>query len=312
MSADEDAAKKFVNDFANFIESENLTLEQIYNADETGLYWKCLPRTTLAAEREKRAPGVKPSKERVTILCCANATGNHGLKLCVIGKSKKPRCFVNTKPEDLPVNYYNQSSAWMDRDIFTRWFFDHFVPEVRKSLRKKNLTEKAVLILDNAPSHPAKDLLRSDDGKIFVKYLPAKVTSLIQPMDQGVIAALKKSYRGNLLKRYVQEKLTFTSFNKNCNLLNTIREISTVWSNIKIGTLRNSWRKLLSPDVDVEITPTITVEEDVDVLAMVQVFNSTEGGEMVDENDVLQWIECDKDYRNRSKNNQPYPARARR
>ena len=63
------------------IEEEGLSLSQVYNCDETGLYWKALPTKTLASQREEKAPGYKVSKERVTILACANATGDHKLPL---------------------------------------------------------------------------------------------------------------------------------------------------------------------------------------------------------------------------------------
>jgi hypothetical protein len=40
LSADSDAAGKFVEEFMKLISDENLTAEQIYNADETGLFWR--------------------------------------------------------------------------------------------------------------------------------------------------------------------------------------------------------------------------------------------------------------------------------
>jgi hypothetical protein len=58
---------------------------------------------------------------------------------------------------------------------------------VRQHLKSLDLPQKAVLLLDNAPSHPNEDILKSEDGNIFVKYLPPNVTAMIQPMDQGVI-----------------------------------------------------------------------------------------------------------------------------
>ena len=58
----------------------NLQKEQIYNADETGLFWQVLPDKTLAGSCEKDAPGVKKSKDRVTLFCCAIATGTQKLK----------------------------------------------------------------------------------------------------------------------------------------------------------------------------------------------------------------------------------------
>jgi hypothetical protein len=47
LCADLDAARKFVEEFTKLILDENLTAKQIYNADETGLFWRCLPRRTL-------------------------------------------------------------------------------------------------------------------------------------------------------------------------------------------------------------------------------------------------------------------------
>ena len=40
----------------------DLTPEQIYNADETGLLWRCLPTSTLAGGGEKAAKGLKKTK----------------------------------------------------------------------------------------------------------------------------------------------------------------------------------------------------------------------------------------------------------
>lgn len=126
LSADNTAAKAFQREFLEFINEENLTPVQIYNADETGLYWKCLPTRTLANQQETRAPGHKASKERLTIMCCGNAAGNHKMKLVMIGKSKKPRSFKGTEAKSLPVHYYHQKAAWMDRDIFSDWFRTKF------------------------------------------------------------------------------------------------------------------------------------------------------------------------------------------
>lgn len=110
-----------------------------------------------------------------------------------------------------------------------------------------------MLILDNAPSHPAANLLQTEDEKIFLKYLPANITALIQPMDQDVIAALKKTYGNNLLQTYVDKKLDFKGFKAISNILTAIIEVSTVWPNIKTETFRNSWRKLFSSDPDLEV-----------------------------------------------------------
>ena len=45
----------------------------------------------------------------------------------------------------------------------------------------------------------------SADGKIIAKFLPPNVTALIQPMDQGVIQAVKKSYKKKVLSLLMTE-----------------------------------------------------------------------------------------------------------
>ena len=64
LSADTTAASEFKQQFQKIVSEEQLSLEQIYNADETGLYWKCLSSRTLVHEAE-HAPGHKSSKARV-------------------------------------------------------------------------------------------------------------------------------------------------------------------------------------------------------------------------------------------------------
>lgn len=52
------------------------TRDQIYNADETGLNFKALPTKTLVSLSKKYAPGFKMQKQRITVMVCANASGN--------------------------------------------------------------------------------------------------------------------------------------------------------------------------------------------------------------------------------------------
>lgn len=75
MSANKESVGDFKRSVSQLIENEGLVLSQVYNCDETGLYWKALPSKTLASRKEEKAPGYKVSKERVTILACSSATG---------------------------------------------------------------------------------------------------------------------------------------------------------------------------------------------------------------------------------------------
>lgn len=91
--------------------------QQVYNADESGLFWRMLPQKTFVHRTEESAPGRKMSKDRITFMPYANATGTHKLKLLVIGKAKSPRAFKNLT--HLPVTYKNQAKGWVTRDVFS-------------------------------------------------------------------------------------------------------------------------------------------------------------------------------------------------
>ena len=144
---------------------------------------------------------MKNPKERVTLMACSNATGNRKLPLMFIGKAQKPHCFKNVNMSALPVKYYAQKSAWVTSEIFSDWFHGEFVPSVKKHLSEIGLTVKALLLLDNAPSHPDETVLQSSDKCIKAMFLPPNTTALIQPMDQGVLESLKRRCRKSLLRK---------------------------------------------------------------------------------------------------------------
>lgn len=130
LSAQDEDADEFCEDLAKVLIEKNVDLENFYSGDETGLNWESLPRKTLARYDEATASGWKQSKERVTILNAANATGTNRIPLLVISKSENPRCFKGKRYR--PFYYASQKSAWMDKSIFTDWYKEVFVPRVEK------------------------------------------------------------------------------------------------------------------------------------------------------------------------------------
>lgn len=127
LSSQPELVEPFKAALQNKIKEMDLCQEQIYNADESGLYWKLLPTKTYVTLQQKQAPGRKSEKQRITFLSCANASGKHKLKMLVIGKAKKPRVFKNFV---CPVEYKNSKSAWMTSSLFKDWFHHSFVPQV--------------------------------------------------------------------------------------------------------------------------------------------------------------------------------------
>lgn len=84
----------------------------IYNVDETGLFYKLQPSKTLHF-KDKACDGGKLSKERIIVLLGSNMDGTDKLVPLVIGKFGKPRCFKYVK--SLPVTYRSNKNSWMSR-----------------------------------------------------------------------------------------------------------------------------------------------------------------------------------------------------
>ncbi|XP_066254651.1 jerky protein homolog-like [Euwallacea similis] len=203
-----------------------------------------LPEKTLVRRDEKTAPGRKSEKVTLTFLACTNATGDHKIKPLVIGKAKRPRCFTNFS---LPVDYAYSKKGWMTCTIFENWFHKCFVPQVEKYLDEKKLPLRAMLLLDNAPSHPIAEKLCSKDGNIFVKYTPPNITPLIQPMDQNVIRLTKLYYGSSLLSTIVSSKCEdISKVLKELTIKDAIISLSIAWNRVEAETIRKCWKNILN------------------------------------------------------------------
>jgi hypothetical protein len=62
--------------------------DNIYNMDETGLYWRMSPSKGFTT---RSISGQKKDKARISVAICVNAAGTDRLPIWFIGKAKKPR-----------------------------------------------------------------------------------------------------------------------------------------------------------------------------------------------------------------------------
>lgn len=312
LSADPAAAAEWIKKLNDVITKEGLHPEQVYNMDETGLNFKRLPDKTFATSSEKSAPGFKIHKERITVALCSNSTGTHKLKPLVIGKAQKPRAFKNVNISSLPVCYKNQKSAWMDEYIFKDWLVNNFVPSVKNHLKILKMPCKAILIVDNAPTHPEGIKIDGESG-IQCLFLPPHVTSLIQPMDQGVIECFKRRYRRKLiseiLNRMDLENKGLIFALKSINIKDVIYMVATSYEEVPSSTIVKSWRKAW-PEVEktiddhAEDNPMLTegphdqLEPDDNVTLLNELQRIPDMPE-IQENDVGDWLAtCDDELEN--------------
>lgn len=107
---------------------------------------------------------------------------------------ENPRAFKNIKT--LPVDYYNYNAAWIE--IFIKLFFEKYIPQIKTYLHENNLSPKTVLLQDNMPSHLGVKQIKYEDGIIFITNFTFNVTSIAQPMDQGVEALWERPYASSV------------------------------------------------------------------------------------------------------------------
>lgn len=248
-SADKEAAARYTNEtFKSIIEEGGYQPVQVFNMDETGLFWKRMPKRTYIMKEEARAPGFKAYKDRVTLVMCGNAAG-FMIKPALIYKAKNPRALKNKNKNQLPVHWMHNSKAWMTKVLTTEWFHNCFIPAVKVYLAQLGIAFKVLLLMDNAGGH-AMDL--SYEG-VQVEFLPPNTTSLIQPMDQGVIRAFKALYTRNSLNHLVESMNNDENFNlkdywRNYTIATCLENIQKALKEMKKETVHACWKKLW-PDI---------------------------------------------------------------
>nr|KAG5703044.1 hypothetical protein BaRGS_016205 [Batillaria attramentaria] len=172
---------------------EGYAERDIFNVDETGYFYKATTDKTFFRKGQKCAGG-KKSKERLTVMLCSNMTGDERERPMVIHRSAKPRCFKNIKTQNLPVIYNSNRKSWMTAALFEDW--------VRKFDRKMKAQGRRVLLfLDNATVHPKLTGLTN----VKLQFFPPNTTSVLQPLDQGIIQALKLKVRRKQLQFIMDE-----------------------------------------------------------------------------------------------------------
>lgn len=248
-SGDTKAAAEFPATLKTIIEQGNYPPELVFNVDETGLFWKRMPKRTFLSREEKRAPGFKAAKDRLTLLLGGNASGDFKLKPLLVYHSKNPRAMKGISKSTLPVIWESNKKSWITMKIFQDWFTEHFCPSVKRYCEIKKLEQRALLLIDNAPSHPTNLSDLTTCIPVEVVFLPPNTTALIQPMDQGVISNFKAYYLRRTFKQMFEktdgeEKQSIREFWKNYNIMNAVANINLSWNEITERSLKGVWKNI--------------------------------------------------------------------
>ena len=192
-----------------------------------------------------------------------NASGDCKLKPFFIHTAQNPRCFKNrVNAQHLPVIWAANKKAWMTATLFEQWFPQNFVPDVRQYCQRKGIPFKILLLVDNCTAHPN---LNHIDPNVRVEFLPPNTTSIIQPMDQGVIATAKAIYKKITFTKAHETHKTLAAFLKDYDILQAVNNFANAWSQVTKKNMRAVWNPLLQRNENYESPVNEIIEEVVDL-----------------------------------------------
>lgn len=248
-TADEAAAAAcFREELKKIVDEGGYSAKQIFNVDETCLFWKRMPSKTFITRDELKTPGFKASKDMVTLLFASNTEGDFKLKPLLVYHSENPRALRGYLKSHLKVIWKSNRKAWITRIIFREWFVDYAVPAWRTYCQNKNLEFKILLILDNTLSHKLDfDTLCPN---VRVVFIPPRTASILQPMDQGIIMTFKAYYLRRLFSKLIREtagegRPSITEAWYRFNILNATDIMGLSWDELTSECTNGAWRNVL-------------------------------------------------------------------
>ena len=94
----------------------------------------------------------------------------------------------------------------------------------------------------NTPAHSEAASLMSYNSCIKAIFLPPSTTALIQPMDQGVLEALKRRYSRCLLHKFLledEDRQSVIEYAKSINLKHVVYMVDSAWDDIPASNFKN-------------------------------------------------------------------------
>ena len=113
----------------------------------------------------------KAVKDHITLLL-GNAS-DLKLKPLVVYHSETLRAMNGYSKLNLSVFWQSNKMFWITRTVFQDWFTSCFCPAVKEYFQAKNLENRVLLLLDNAPGHPTN--LDDLTDNIKVAFMPPNI-----------------------------------------------------------------------------------------------------------------------------------------
>uniref|UniRef100_A0A182UPG1 HTH CENPB-type domain-containing protein n=1 Tax=Anopheles merus TaxID=30066 RepID=A0A182UPG1_ANOME len=262
------AANDFVAAFNKLVRTEGFLPQQIFHCVETGLFCRQGASGTVQQAAEQKCTPSAPVQGRLTLLLCANASGDLKIKPLLVSHTSSngpPRAFQSNSahPNPLDVLWRADKQALVSGDMFAEWISGAFMPSVTNYLQESKLPLRALLVVDSAYGRCVETLadnLSRAVPLLKVQVLPPNTAPVLQPMDQRVIRLFKKHYLKQLLVHCLDvthgTHLSVEEFwALHFHIGTCAKLIGKAWAAVTAGTLSTGWKRLLPGTQCSTITP---------------------------------------------------------
>ena len=132
--------------------------------------------------------------------------------------------------KDMAVDWYASKNAWMTGEI-------HHQIMLKLNQDMQRGGRKILYICDNASSYQVQEY-----SNIKFLMLPPNATSILQPLDQGIIMATKRRYKKQLAERYlvcVENNKDANSLLKSLDIVQATHMVAKAWRDTSATIIQN-------------------------------------------------------------------------
>ncbi|XP_071505566.1 tigger transposable element-derived protein 6-like [Diadema antillarum] len=189
---------RWFEDLSSYLEEENVlsileSPKRIWNADESGFALGAVKQRVLAEKGARFVYNFESStKTTLTTLIAASASGDYCPPYLIYPGLRASK---NWKPlEGAPDEWFYgfSESGWMNSELFYLWLANHFHPY----LKEIGVHFPVLLLADGHASHVDERVGNfCAENDIILYRIEAHASHVLQPLDIGVFAPLKKLYK---------------------------------------------------------------------------------------------------------------------
>jgi hypothetical protein len=187
-----------INKFFDLLETVSYVKpENIWNADEAGIM-EGMGLNGLVVRSSQVNPKSVPIKGNqnrawTSFVECINAQGRSLTPLVIFkAASIQHQWFANDLDENWQITY--SENGWTSNDINQEWLERIFIPETQFLLADES--DIRLLVVDGHGSHTTDDFMFTCfSNNIYLLFLPAHTSHILQPLDLGIFSPLKRAYR---------------------------------------------------------------------------------------------------------------------